>query len=864
MRPSPWPRPSGAWPAVHAVIAASANGCARPCAIRFDEQPHTRRIEIGGAVLAEGFAPYDAGRRGEYGYGRYPNVITSLAFERLLSASGPTFGRLLRPGDRKEVKRIAFIQCVGSRDTTDRGHPYCSSVCCMQATKASMIAMEHSSGLSATVFLVDLRAHGKGYEAYFQRAERQGVRYVRALPSTVRQDFKTGDLRLEFPGPDGRKQTETFDLVILSVGLECPSGAADLAKALGVELDEDGFVWTPADNPVATSREGVVVCGTASGPKDIPDSVTEASAAAAVLGAGLAAGRFSSVTVPEYPPERDVAKEPPRVGVFVCHCGNNIAGVVDVDRLATFAHGLPGVVYAERNLYTCSPEGLAAIRRAIDTHQINRVVVASCTPRTHTAVFQDVCRQAGLNPYLFEMANIRDQCSWVHGSQPVEATEKALELLASAVAKARLLRPLQEGTQAVVRAALVIGGGLAGMTAATNLASQGFDVHLVERTGRLGGHLQHIRRTLDGRNVSALLDQLIARTQGAPHLAVHLNATVTRQRGSVGNFESDILQADGRTVTVRHGVTIVAAGAEMYEPTEFGCGANPKVITQRELERRLALFPAPPMESVVMIQCVGCRNADRPYCSRVCCAEAVKNALQIKETKPNCRVIVLYRDVRTFGRMERYYRLARDRGVVFIRYEADRPPVVEADGLVRVTDLALGRELTFQADLVALSAAVVGRPEHRVLSETLRVPMTPDGFFLEAHVKLRPVDFACEGLFLAGMAHGPKLIPETISQALAAAARAATILSQETLRASGMVSVVNRERCAQMSDVRAPLPVQCAADRRRRRRHRTDGLPGLRHVRRRVSGGGHFPRMLHRPSDAGGGGRAFPAGSTAG
>ena len=780
-------------------VCSDCRQCERVCeagAIRFADAVCERRIEIGGVVLAEGYAPYDARRRGEYGYGRYPNVVTSLTFERLLSASGPTFGHVVRPSDGKEVRRVAFIQCVGSRDSSDRGHPYCSSVCCMQTAKAAMVAMEHTKGLSASVFVIDVRAHGKGYEAYYQRAERLGVRYLRSMPSTIRQDFKTHDLQIEYAGPDGAKQAETFDLVVLSVGVECTPESARLAAVAGVELDEYGFVRTPPENPVATSREGVFVCGMAGGPKDIPDSVTDGSAAAAALARDLAPARFTRVTAPEYPAERDVSAEPPRVGVFVCHCGNNIAGVVDVNGLVNFAKELPGVVHSERNVYTCSPEGLAAMRRAIDTQKLNRVVVASCTPRTHTAVFQNILAQAGLNKYLLEMANIRDQCSWVHPGRPAEATQKAHELVASAVAKARHLRPLREGTQSVVHAALVVGGGLAGMVAATHLASQGFEVHLVEQTDSLGGQMRHIRRTLDGLDVQALRERLVHQTETNPLILRHLRSTVTRNRGSVGNFESEITADDGVRTTVRHGVTLVTAGANLYAPTEYLHGQSSRVITQREFERRLGAFPFVPVDGIVMIQCVGCRNAERPYCSRVCCAEAVKNALEVKEKCPGCRVVVLYKDVRTFGRLEKYYRQAREAGVVFIRYDDAHPPQVSPEGSVRALDPAIGRELTLRADLVVLSAATVGRPEHRALAEVLRVPMTSDGFFLEAHTKLRPVDFACEGVFLAGTAHGPKLIPETIAQALAAAGRAATILCQDTLRAGGSVSVVNRERCA--------------------------------------------------------------------
>ena len=780
-------------------VCSDCRQCARVCqadAIRFDEAEQSRLLDVGGVILACGHDMFDARRRGEFGYGRYPNVVTSLEFERLLSASGPTSGRVERPGDGSQARRVAFIQCVGSRDTSDRGNEYCSGVCCMYATKAAMIATEHAEGLDATIFMIDMRAHGKGYEAYYQRAEKAGVRFVRSMVSAVRQDFATGDLQLEYDVEGGENCTETFDMVVLSAGLECREDVSVLAEAVGVELDEYGFVRAAPGGPVATSREGVMVCGTAAGPKDIPDSVTEASACAAALGRDLARARFSAVTTPQYPPERDVSGEQPRVGVFVCHCGNNIAGVVDVAELVAFAGTLPGVAYAEGNLYTCSPDGLAAIRQAVETHTLNRVVVASCTHRTHAAIFQQAMREVGLNKYLFEMANIRDQCTWVHGSQPVEAADKARDLLASAVGKAVCLAPLTERTQPVEHAALVVGGGLAGMVAAGNLAGQGFPVHLVERSDELGGQLHHIRHTLDGLDAQALMNRLIEQVRADDRITVHLGSTIGSNTGSVGNFESVITCNGGDGRTVRHGVTIVAIGAEMYEPDEYGHGACEKVVTQRELERRLGSPQADSLRSVVMIQCVGCRNEQRPYCSRICCAEAVKNALEIKEHSPESSVAVIYKDVRTFGRMEKYYLRAREAGVLFIRYDDDGKPEVLPDGTVRVLDPSLGRALTFEPDLVVLSAAVVARERHEALAAALRVPVTEDGFFLEAHIKLRPVDFASEGMFLAGMAHGPKFIEETIAQALAAAGRAAAILSKDELTAGGSVAGVDQDLCA--------------------------------------------------------------------
>jgi heterodisulfide reductase subunit A-like polyferredoxin len=780
-------------------LCSDCRQCERVCeagAVDFDQTVTERTIDIGGVIVASGHKMYDAARRGEYGYGRYPNVVTALQFERLLSASGPTGGQVLRPGDGKEAHRIAFIQCVGSRDTTDAGNDYCSGVCCMYATKAAMLAKDHCPDADTTIFMIDMRAHGKGYEAYYNRAQELGVRYVRSMVSAVRDSADSGDLSLQYACPDGANITEQFDLVVLSTGLECHADANELAKILDVELDEYGFIVGGAGNPVATSRRGVAVCGTAGGPKDIPDSVTEASAAAATIGRDLSESRFDCVTTLEYPPERDVSGQEPRVGVFICHCGNNIAGVVDVDDLVEVAKGLPDVVYAESNLYSCAPDGLAAIRKVIQRENLNRVVVASCTYRTHAAIFQQALMEVGLNKYLFEMANIRDQCSWVHSGQPAEALDKARDLMASAVGKARNLSPLVEHTQGVEHSALIVGGGLAGMVAAGNLAGQGFDVELVEKSDLLGGQMQHVHSTLEGLDVDKLADKLIKRMRDDQRITVHLNSKVIENSGSVGNFESTIASLDGQQKTVRHGATIVAVGGEMHQPTEYGCGSCPKVITQRQLENRLADGQIASLNSVVMIQCVGCRNEERGYCSRICCAEAIKNALEIKQVNPACRVVIAYKDVRTFGTMEKYYLEARRLGVAFVRYDDDNKPEILPDGTVKLIDLNVAQELTFETDLVALSAAVITPDSHGELAQTLRVPMTLDGFYLEAHVKLRPVDFACEGVFLAGLAHGPKFINETIVQALAASGRAAAILSRELLTAGGAVATVDADRCA--------------------------------------------------------------------
>ncbi len=775
--------------------------CVEKCAagaIDHDQVAEEMDLQVGAVVLASGFDVYDARLSGEYGLGRFPNVVSGRQFERILSPSGPYGGHLRRPSDGREPKRIAWIQCVGSR-RADRN--WCSAVCCMYATKQAIVAQEHAPGAECTIFFIDFRAYGKGFDAYYSRAREAGVRYLRVMPSTIRQRSPSGDLEVQYSLPDGRVISEVFDMVVLSVGLQPSAGMGDLAESIGVGLTDDGFCRTTGESPLNTTREGIYVCGPFAEPKDIPETVMSASAAAARAMTLLAAARHTLVEPKSYPEERDVSGEPPRVGVFVCHCGSNIAGVIDVAAVTEYARTLPDVAYAEHYLFSCSTDSQAEMRRAIQEHGLNRVVVASCTPRTHEPLFRDMLREAGLNPYLFEMANIRDQCSWVHRDAPEAATEKAKDLVRMAVAKARLIEPLHGRQLEFDHNALVIGGGLAGMTAALELADQGFSVSLVERQGVLGGNLRRLRFLLNGGDPKRLLMELIGRTVAHPNIHVHLNATVESIDGSLGQFETRLAGADGKDgAVIRHGVVIVATGAQPYRPTEYLYGQDERVMTQFELEAKLADSPEAleGVQAVAMIQCVGSRTAERPYCSRLCCSQAVKNALQIKHLRPETEVYILYRDIRTYGFLEKAYRRAREAGVVFVRYEEDSPPVVDVGArlTVRVHDGMLDAEVAFEVDRLVLSVATVPRDDAEQVAHLLKVPRTEDGFFKEAHLKLRPVDFASEGIFLCGMAHYPKkAFSESITQAVAAAGRASRILSQHAIEIEPTISHVVEERC---------------------------------------------------------------------
>ncbi len=775
--------------------------CAEVCqagAVDHGQPEKTMELDVGAVVLTPGFEAFDATRRGEFGFGHAGNVVTNVQFERILSASGPTGGHIRRPTDGKAPRRLAFIQCVGSRDT-GCDNDYCSSVCCMAATKEAILAKEHEPGLDVTVFFLDLRAFGKDFDRYCDRAMNQlGVRYVRSFISRTYEMPASKNLKIVYAGETMQQVEEEFDMIVLSLGLQPSASLREQAERLDVALNRWGFAETRELKPLDASRPGVFVGGAFQEPKDIPDTVMQASAAAGRAMSLLAPARGTRVRTKTYPAQRDVADEPARVGVFVCHCGSNIASVVDVERVVRRAREMPDVAFAETNVYTCADDSQELIGEKIREHRLNRVVIASCTPRTHEPIFRDTLRDAGLNPYLVEMANIRDQCSWVHANRPDPATEKAIDLVRMAVGRAARLQPLQEETVPVKNAALVVGGGIAGMTAALALADQGFPVHLVEKQAQLGGTAHQIHHTLDGDDVQAFLVDCVERTQSHPRITVYLNSRTSQVDGHIGDFTSTIV-CEGQSTRVEHGAVVVATGATEHKPESFGYGQDDRVITQLELSDRLGRgeLSLDEKSTVVIIQCVEQRNEDRPYCSRVCCTSAVKNALILRERYPKARIVVLYRDIRTYGFREAAYREAREKGVLFVRFDEGQPPELSLDTAmrVRVKEPALQRDMELSPDLVVLAAPMIPQADRQELSELLRVPLNADGFFLEAHMKLRPVDFASEGLFLCGTAHAPKFITETIAQANAVASRAASILSRKEMPVGGMRAWVDPDKC---------------------------------------------------------------------
>ena len=766
-------------------------------AIDYKQEDEIEQVNVGAVVLAPGYEHFKPDLQKELGFDRYPNVLSSMQFERLLSASGPYLGEILRTSDKEHPKRVAWIQCVGSREVERN---YCSSVCCMYATKEAIIAKEHTPDLDCTIFYIDMRAYGKGFDAYYERAKELGVRYIRCYPSSIKEIHETKDLRVTYQNDDGDITSEEFNMVVLSTGMRPPAEVQEMAAKFGIDLNCHGFAETQDFAPVETSQPGVYVCGPFAGPKDIPETVTEASAGASKAMALLKDERGTLITHKEYPPEKDVSGQEPRIGVFICHCGRNIGGYADVPSVVEYAKTLPNVIYAEDNLYTCSTDTQQKISETIAEHDLNRVVVASCSPRTHEPLFRDTCRQAGLNEYLFEMANIRDQCTWVHMNEPVAATQKSRDLVRMAVAKARMLEPLYKGTLKVNHDALVIGGGLAGMTAALNLADQGFKTHLVEKDKELGGNFRHIHGLLKGAKTEEKLAETIEKVNSHSNINVYLDSEVAAVEGSVGNFKSTIRSHEGAETEVPHGAAIIATGAAEYEPTEYLYGKDPRVITQRGLDEWIGQ-EKPELEkvkSVVMIQCVGSRDEERPYCSRICCSQAVKNGIALKKKNPKTDVYVLYRDVRTYGMLEEHYRTARDLGVRFIRYEEDKKPEVAAqNGRLSVSsvDPILNVPLKIDCDMVVLAAGIVSNEGADEVGKLFKIPLNQDKFFLEAHMKLRPVDFATDGVFMCGLAHCPKSVEESIAQAEAAAARATTILAKDEIELDATISEILDANC---------------------------------------------------------------------
>jgi heterodisulfide reductase subunit A len=780
--------------------------CAKVCptgAINYEDTEKTLCLNVGSVIMAQGYTSYDPSGLDNYQYKAFDNVVTSIEYERLLSAGGPTGGHIECAPDRRAPKRIAWLQCVGSRDQNQCGNGYCSSVCCMYAVKEAMMTYDHIQGaFEASVFFMDMRTFGKDFETYYDRAKDQGVRFVRSRIHTITENTDKS-LSCTYVTEDGKNIVEDYDMVVLSVGMETPADLAEKVRSMGITLNTNNFVETRLFEPVSTSRDGVYVCGALSEPKDIPHSVMEASAAACDAGACLVQARGTQTRTKTYPEEKAVALQEPRIGVFVCNCGTNIGGIVDVPAVAGYAKDLPHVAYVEENLFTCSQDTQDKIKAVVEENNLNRVVIAACTPRTHEPLFQETLRDAGLNKYLVEMANIRNQCSWVHSKEPALATEKSKDLVRIAVAKAALMNPLAQPEVGITQKGLVIGGGVAGMTAALGMADQGFETYLLEKGRELGGFALNLDKGWTDEPIAENVKKLVETVTAHPGIEVMTQARVDATGGFVGNFKTQVrfggLNGDSQEAQLEHGAVIIATGATPYEPDEYLYGKDDRVFTHVTLEPALAENPdlVKQARSAVFIQCVGSREPDRPYCSKVCCTHTIKKAVQFKEENPKLDVYVLYRDIRTYGQREGIYRQARDLGVIFMRYDVDEKPVVTAkdDCLsIRIKERILDMDMEIDADFLVLASAIEARGNEE-LAQMFKVTLNDDKFFMEAHAKLRPVDFSTDGMFLCGMAHYPKPVEETVAQAKAAAARAIRVLSQTRVTVDGVVSHVDAARC---------------------------------------------------------------------
>ena len=870
-----------AFPDAYAIDQESCKRC-RACekvcptgAIDLDQEEENFELAVGAIILSPGFEKVDPASLFSYGYARFPNVLTSLEFERILSSGGPFRGDLVRPYDHRQPEKIAWIQCAGSRSALEsRG--YCSSVCCRNAIKEAIMAKDHcQEDLDTAIFFMDIRAYTKGLEKYYNRAKDvTGVRFIRSRVSEVIQiEDERKNLLISFSEPGTGAplavgvRTEEFDLVVLSLGFQPPAKAVELCQRLNIDLNQYGFGEPKPLSGVESSRKGIYVAGAFAEPKCISETVTQAIAACATAGSWLASARGTLVKEKTFPPEKSMPGEIPRIGVFVCHCGSNIGQVVRVADVVESAKQLPYVVYAGGHLHVCSQDNQASIREAIEQYNLNRVVIASCSPATHKPLFQETVQEAGLNKYLCEMANIRDQCAWVHRDVPDQATEKAKELVRMKVVKLAMQEPIKQISVGITRSALVIGGGISGMTSALSLAAEsgaesdyesgakssydssaksepgyesnaesGYEVHLVEKSDALGGLCRRIRQGFKGEDIQALVSDLISKVNSNPRIKTYLSTEPRESCGSAGNFITTL--ADGRQIS--HGTMIIATGGREYEPVEYLYGRSDRVMTYLELEEALARGDKQVRESknVVLINCVGSREPERPYCSRVCCHKSIKLALALLalntatatsyhpatanamissnpegniqgniqgdiqgdiQVNIQVNIFVLYLDMRTYGFMEDRYREARLKGVTFIRYEAEDKPVVEqtaAGGIrVTVTDHVLKRPLVIEPDLVGLAAAILPGDDNTKLSQLFKVPLDEHGFFLEAHLKLRPVDCTPKGIFLAGVAHGPKNLVENLIQAKAAAGQAAIILSKSSMESQGVIARVNPDRC---------------------------------------------------------------------
>ncbi len=786
--------------------------CEKVCtaeAIDYEQQPKEIKLKVGAIVVATGFDMFAEELSSRWGY-HYENVVNALEYERILCASGPFGGHVLRPSDQKEPKKIAFIQCAGSRDLHE-GVPYCSSVCCMYTAKEAIITKEHSELSQCFVFRHDIRAFGKNFYEFTQRAQDEyGVKYFQTKISTVEEDPETTDLIIHYEDlKTGEFKDFRANLVVLATPLVPSKGTEELGKILDIELDHYNFYKEKTYfNKSLSSKDGIFLCGFCQGPMDIPETVADASGVASQVTTLLNSVKFTEVKEKVYEiPEKEVKiTDEPRIGVLICHCGINIGKYVDVPEVREYINTLPNVIHCEDNLYSCSSDSQERIKELIAEHNLNKFIVASCTPRTHEALFQETCQEAGMNKYLFEMVNIRDQCSWVHMTEKEAATEKSKDLLRMSLAKTRLLKPQPEEKLQITPTGLIIGGGVAGMTAALNLADQGFKTYLVEKEDKLGGNLNNLNILYPiQEDASIFLKEITQKVENHKNIEILIKSKINSIKGFVGNYEVSISNSGTDPKELKIGTIIVATGAQELKPQgifQYG-DKNDDVITQLELEQKLQDADKSWLEKTNRITFILCANARQKegitYCSNVCCGTSIKNINILKELKPELEIVVLYRDLQMAKKeFEEYYRNRR-KDAMFLRYDLDNLPEITKQSKekygIKVFDTNLQDEITYITDMIVLATPMIPADNLEELAKMLKVPLDRTGFFLEAHVKLRPLDFATDGVFLCGCAQWPKNIQDSISQANGAAGRASRFLSAKEITTSGLVAEVNPDKC---------------------------------------------------------------------
>jgi len=763
-------------------------------AIDLDLPDESKELAVGAIITAIGSGEFNATAMGQYGYGRYANVLTNIQLERLLSSGGSTGGQLLRPSDGKIPQKVAILQCVGSRDIERN---YCSEACCMYALKEAILVKKQNPQAEVTIFYMDLRTFGKGYYRYYLQAKNLGVHFIRSRVSAVRENPQTKNLLLLARAEDGSDIGSEVDLAVLSIG-QCPSPLVnELSEILGVSLNKWGFIQNQDLWQVRTDREGIYVCGSSASPSDISETVIQASAAACEASILLSPVRSQPEDKKVEPRETDSDDEGAKTAIIICKCGEEIASAINTDQVVTYAGSLPSVIHVEEVTFLCLPETLDIIKQTITKCGANRVILAACAPYHYQRLFGKAIQEIGLDSSLWQLVNFREQIAWVHRESRTLATEKAKYMLAMAVEQLRYQEVLTVNSASVNHQGLVIGGGISGLVSALCLAKQGFDVHLIERSTELGGRTRNMYYRLGNKEPQAFLDEICEKVKADPKIHLHLESELIEMTGHAGKFQSKVKTGE-EVISIEHGIIIIATGARDYQPTEYLFGQDDRIITQKELQKSLAEGNLGKPSTVVMIQCVGSRNDDHPFCSRTCCSEAIVNALKIKEQSPETDVFILNRDIMTYGFNEEHYTQAREAGVLFIRYEAGAEPRVtirDKAVVVQVDTPALPGKLEIEAELLVLSTGIIAG-DNRELGEMFSLELTEDGFFKEVDTKFRPVDSIIDGIYICGLANAPRNLEEEVSQAQAAAQRAASLLNRDHLESGRIVSEVNTRKCS--------------------------------------------------------------------